>query len=284
MPIGINLLLWTGHVTRELRPVLEEIAATGFDGVEVPVFDATDPGHYRDLASLLDDLGLRRTVSTAFSDPRLNPVSPVPGERQAAFDQARQVADCAAALGGELVVGPLFQPLGHFTGTGPSEAELDCCAAFLSAYAGEMRDRQLTCAVEPLNRFEAHVLNTGAQAVAMMERVADPAVGVLFDTFHAHIEEKDPLAALGQLLDAGVLAHVHVSENDRGTPGSGQARIAEAIGLVRARDYRGWLTIEAFGQAVPELAAATRVWRPFFVDPAEVVSQGYRYIRECIAG
>lgn len=283
MKLGINLLLWTGHVTEALRPVLEQVRATGFHGVEVPVFDTSDPGHYRRLGALLDDLGLERTVSTAFSDPALNPVSAGEAEREAALDYARRVVDCAAELGGQLVVGPLFQPLGHFTGTGPTEAELEHCAAFLAALAPYARAAGLVLAVEPLNRFEAHVLNTAEQAGAMMARVADPAMGVLYDTFHAHIEEKDPLAALSGLLDAGYLAHVHISENDRGTPGKGHARIADTIGLLNARGWGGWLTIEAFGQAVPELAAATRVWRPFFADPQDVVSGGYAYIRRCLA-
>lgn len=283
MKIGINLLLWTGHVTESLRPVLEQVQATGFDGVEVPVFDTSDPGHYRRLGALLDGLGLQRTVSTAFSDPALNPVSAVAAEREAALDYARNVVDCAAELGGQLVVGPLFQPLGHFTGTGPTESKQERCAAFLAALAPHARDAGLALAVEPLNRFEAHVLNTAEQAGAMMARIGDPAVGVLYDTFHAHIEEKDPIGALAGLLDGGHVAHAHISENDRGTPGTGQARIAETIALLQARDYRGWLTIEAFGQAVPELAAATRVWRPFFADPQDVVSGGYAYIRRCLA-
>ena len=280
--IGINLLLWTGHVTPELLPVLEHIAATGFDGVEVPLFDTGDPAHYRGLGAMLDGLGLARTASTAFTDPGQNPVSPAASERAAALDYAREVLDCAAELGAGLVVGPLFQPLGHFTGTGPSEAERERCAEFLGELAPYAAERGIVLAVEPLNRFEAHVLNTGAQARDMIARVGDPAVGILYDSFHAHIEERDPIAALDAMLAAGALAHVHISENDRGTPGTGQARIAEAIALLAARGYDGWLTIEAFGQAVPELAAATRVWRPFFADPVDVVEGGYAYIRHCL--
>ncbi len=284
MKIGINLLLWTGHVTpQEHGAVLRSIAAAGYNGVEVPVFDGEDPAQYHDLAALLDDLGLERTVSTAFTDPALNPVSAYAGERQAAFDQARRIIDCAAQLEAELVVGPLFQPLGHFTGAGPTQVELDRCAQFLRDLAPHARTANLRLAVEPLNRFEAHVLNTCEQARSLMQAVDDPGVGVLFDTFHAHIEERDPVAALAELLDHGHVAHVHISENDRGTPGKGQARIGPAIALLKARDYQGWLTIEAFGQAVPELAAATRVWRAFFADPDEVVSEGIGYIRRCLA-
>lgn len=284
MRIGINLLLWTGHVTVEGQgAVLDAIAATGFDGVEVPVFDTSNPGHYRQLGQHLDALGLQRTVSTAFSDPAQNPVSAIAAERDAAFDHARRVIECAAELGGSLVVGPLFQPLGQFTGAGPTPSEQERCAGFLQAIASHARDAGLVIAVEPLNRFEAYLLSTSEQGIAMMDRVGDPAVGILYDTFHAHIEEKDPVKALDAVVASGALAHVHISENDRGTPGSGHARIAETIALLKARGYDGWMTIEAFGQAVPELAAATRVWRDFFADPMDVVTGGHAYIRECLA-
>lgn len=283
MKIGINLLLWTGHVTPQAhRHIVEAIAATGYDGVEIPVFDTSNPGHYRTLGFLLDELGLRRTVSTTIPDVRRNPLSADPSVRAAALEHVQRVTDCASALGAELVVGPLFQPLGTFTGSGPTEVELERCAAFFKAIGPVMRNAGITCAIEPLNRFEAYLLNTSAQAVAMMERVGDPAIGILYDTFHAHIEEKDPVKALDVLCDAGVLAHVHISENDRGTPGTGHARIRESIALLQERSYDGWLTIEAFGKEVPELAAATRVWRDFFSSPSAVVCDGYRYIHDCI--
>lgn len=282
MRIGINLLLWTGHVTRDLQPVLEEIAATGFDGVEVPIFDATDPAHYRDLGKLLDDLGLARTVSSAFTGQAGNPVSPDEAEQAAARTFLGDVVNCAAELGADMVVGPMFQQLGQFTGVGPTEAELDRCATFLSDMVPQLEARGVTLALEPLNRFEAYLLNTAEQGQALCSRVGHPRVGVLYDTFHANIEEKDTVTALGDLHASGTLAHVHISENDRGTPGKGHAKIRETIHLLDALDYDGWLTIEAFGKAVPELAAATRVWRDFFADPSEVVHEGHAYIRDCL--
>jgi len=102
----------------------------------------------------------------------------------------------------------------------------------------------------------------------------------IFDTFHANIEEKDVLAGLGDVHAVGALGHVHISENDRGTPGRGHARIAETIVELKRLGYDGWLTIEAFGRAVPELAAATRVWRDFFASPEEVYTEGYALIRD----
>ena len=89
------------------------------------------------------------------------------------------------------------------------------------------------------------------------------------------------MAALRALHASGALSHVHISENDRGTPGRGHAKIRETIRALKAIGYDGWLTIEAFGRGVPELAAATRVWRDFFADPAEVYTEGFALIRRC---
>ena len=280
MKIGMNLLLWTGHVTQEHHAVLKALKDTGFDGVEVPVFDVSDEGHYRDLAAVLDDLGLERTVVAIIPNEAHSPISPDAAARQRAVDHLRRVVDCSAALGGQIVAGPWFQPLGVFTGEKPSDAELDRCADVHRQILPPMRAAGMTSGLEPLNRFEAHLLNTCDQAIAYAERVGEDGVGILYDTFHANIEEKDPIAALRALHASGHLSHVHISENDRGTPGRGHAPIRETIATLKALGYDGWLTIEAFGRGVPELAAATRVWRDFFADPEEVYGEGYRLIRD----
>jgi D-psicose/D-tagatose/L-ribulose 3-epimerase len=277
----MNLLLWTGHVTEDHLPVLRALKGTGFDGVEVPVFDVSDAGHYRRLAAVLDDIGLARTVVAIIPDEAHSPISPDPAHRQGALDHLRRVIDCSAQLGGQVLAGPWFQPLGLFTGEKPSETELDRCAEVHRQIVPLARDAGLRCGLEPLNRFEAHLLNTCEQAIAYAARVPEDGFGILYDTFHANIEEKDPIGALRSLHASGALSHVHISENDRGTPGRGHAKIRETISALRERGYDGWLTIEAFGRGVPELAAAPRVWRDFFPDPSQVYTEGYQLIRQC---
>jgi D-psicose/D-tagatose/L-ribulose 3-epimerase len=100
----------------------------------------------------------------------------------------------------------------------------------------------------------------------------------MYDTFHAHIEEKSQAAAIRAV--APVMAHVHISENDRGTPGTGQVHWDEAFGALRGAGYDGWLVIEAFGRALPDLAAATRVWRDLFSSPDEVYQKGIAFIKQ----
>jgi D-psicose/D-tagatose/L-ribulose 3-epimerase len=279
MKVGMNLLLWTGHVTEDHLPVLRALKETGFDGVEVPVFDVGDEGHYRWLAGVLDDIGLERTVVAIIPDEAHSPVSPDAAGRQGAVDHLRRVIDCSSALGGQLIAGPWFQPLGVFTGERPSDAELDRCAEVHRQILPVMAAAGITPGLEPLNRFEAHLLNTCEQAIAYAERIGEGGIGILYDTFHANIEEKDPIAALRALHASGNLAHVHISENDRGTPGRGHAPIRATIVALKSLGYDRWLTIEAFGRGVPDLAAATRVWRDFFANEEEVYTEGHDLIR-----
>ncbi len=281
MKIGMNLLLWTGHVGEEHLPVLKALKATGFDGVEVPVFDPSDTAHYKWLGGVLDDLGLQRTAVALIPDEAHSPISPDAAARQGGVDHLNRVIDCCEAINSQALVGPWFQPLGVFSGDGPTDEELERCSGVHRAVAQKARDAGLICALEPLNRFECYLLNTCEQSSAYLERLGEPGFGILYDTFHANIEEKDPIAAFHTAWAKGHVNHVHISENDRGTPGRGHAAIRETIAALKGVGYDGWLTIEAFGKALPELAAATRVWRDFFASPEEVYTEGYRHIREC---
>jgi hypothetical protein len=96
-----------------------------------------------------------------------------------------------------------------------------------------------------------------------------------------NIEESDPVGSLVETI--GAIRHIHISENHRGAPGSGHIDHAAAIRAAKAAGYDGWFTVEAFGQALPDLAAATRVWRPLFEREDDVVAAGARVIRDAWA-
>ena len=117
-----------------------------------------------------------------------------------------------------------------------------------------------------------------ADAAEVVRRVSRPNYGLLYDTFHANIEEQDPVGALAAHLP--LVNHVHLAENDRGTPGKGHVPWSATFKALRAAGYDGWLTIEAFGTALPALAAATKVWRDFFPSREEVYEQGLETIRD----
>lgn len=276
MKIGFNLLLWTGHVTEENFPVLEKLKATGYDGVEIPIFDPSDPSHYSRIGQALSDNGLESCAVTVCPDQAHSLISPNEADRRAGVDHLKRVIECGHNAGINNICGPYYQELGNFTGEGPTDTERAHAAECHRELAGVAQEAGIRLTIEALNRFECHFLNTMEQAKAYVEQVAHPNFATMYDTFHANIEEKDPLGVIEPNLD--VIEHVHISANDRGTPGKDHTPIRETIEIFRKSGYDNWMVIEAFGRGLPELAAATRVWRDFFPNVEEVYEFGYQYI------
>lgn len=275
MKAGMNLLLWTGHVTEEHFPLLGKIKAAGYDGVELPLFEG-EPSHYKKVKAELDKQGLKCTTVTVVG-PEHNPISPDAAIRAAATERHKWAIDCSAALGAETMLGPFHSPLGVFTGDGPTADEKKWGADTLRKAAEYAKQAKLMLAIEYLNRFECYFLTTAVDAAALVKSVDHPNFRTMYDTFHANIEEVRPSTAIKAV--APYLAHVHISENNRGTPGTGQVNWFESFRSLREVGYDGWLTIEAFGRALPALAAATRVWRDFFPSPEHVYTEGIKFMK-----
>lgn len=275
--IGFCMLLWATSVTRRHARILEDLKKTGYDGVEIPVFGGT-PRDYARLGRLLDEIGLERTTISVIPDVARSPVSPLPGERQAAVDYLRWLLDCTEALGARQVAGPLMQPLGYFSGKGPTKTEWKRAAGVHRAAGDHAQAGGITMALEAVNRFEIYFANTMDALAAYVRQVNHPNIKGMYDTFHANIEEADPVAAYTR--NAGELVYIHISENDRGVPGRGHVPWKDTFAAIRKQKYDGWLTIEAFGRGLPQLAAATRVWRDFSEGPEAVYKDGYRHIRK----
>jgi D-psicose/D-tagatose/L-ribulose 3-epimerase len=282
MKIGFNLLLWTGHVTENDFPLFQKLKAVGYDGVEIPIFDVSNPAHFKKVGQVIKDNGLQCTAVTVLPDEAHNAISPEAKNRQGAIDHLKSVLDCAHQAGVQTLCGPYYQVLGQFTGRYPTEIELDHAAEVHRAIAPVAQQAGVKCAIEALNRFESHLLNTMEQAASYVKRVNHSNFGTMYDTFHANIEEKKPIDCIDTVFATGKLNHIHISENDRGTPGRGHAPCREAIKKLVSIGYDGWLTIEAFGGALPDLAAATRVWRDFFSSPEEVYTEGYKLIKSTL--
>jgi D-psicose/D-tagatose/L-ribulose 3-epimerase len=272
---GFDLLLWTTHVTEAHWPIIEKLKAAGYDGVEIPMFEG-EIGHYQTLGRRLKELGLASTGVGVMSGG--SAISPDKAERQGALDHLKWLADCTAAIGGDLVAGPFHQPLGVFSGRGPTDDEVKWCAEVHKAAAQYAAKAGITLAVEPLNRFECYFLNTMEQATALSALVGEPNYGYLFDTFHTNIEENDVPALITKTI--GAIKHVHITENNRGVPGAGHIPFQPIFDALKRAGYDGWMTIESFGSALPDLAAATKIWRPLFATEADVYNGGLKLMRD----
>lgn len=274
MKFGLNLLLWSGEIDESLMPAVEMLKKMGYDGVEVPLFNyGLD---YAAWSGRLDGLGVQRTAVTV-RGVEDNPISPDPAVRAKGVENTKRAIDCAAALGATHLVGPLHSALGYFSGKGPTQDEWKWGVESMRKAAEHAGQAKVVMGLEAVNRFECYLVNTHADVARLAREVDHPNCRVMYDTFHSNIEEKNVPAAIRACAD--VLCHVHISENDRSTPGTGNVRWADNFDTLKAINYDGWLMIEAFGLALPELAAATKIWRRMFDSEEQLARDGLAFMK-----
>lgn len=274
MKYGMNLLLWSGEFSDQLLPVCEQLKSMGFDGVEIPMFNLDLD--YQAIGKQLDSIGLARTAVVVRNEED-NPISPDKAVRLRGVANNIKTLDCCAAVGAETLVGPYHSAIGYFTGAGPTEDEWNWGVESMRQVAEHAGDVGVMLGVEALNRFECYFLNAHADSARFVRAVDHPACGMMYDTFHANIEEK----CMSEAVKAGgdKLVHIHISENDRSTPGAGAVDWKTNFDAIVDCGYDGWLVIEAFGMALPELAAATRIWRRMFEDELTLAKDGLRFMK-----
>ena len=278
MQFGVHLFTLVPRIDARAVETLPRLRELGFDGCEIPLLAEQIEGV--DLAGLrrrLDDLELFRIAGTGIPEA-LSTVSEDPEVRRRGVDFLRRCVDAAAALGAELLTGALYAPFGIRSAAGGRtpeqrrrsvEALREVCA-----YA---RERGVTLGLEPLNRYEHYFVNTAAEAVSLVGEVGASNLKVHLDTYHMNIEEKSFRQAV--VTAGGLLAHVHASENDRGTPGTGHV---DWDGLFRGLaeiGYRGRMVVETFFETVPDIADFSRVWRRLAADPDSFCRESLDFLR-----
>ena len=260
MRFGICLYLWTTDLTDEHLHLIGDLKRLGFDGVEVPL-SSGNASDYRRIRQVLDDEGMACTTIINVG-PDKDTVDPDPAVRQAALDELSFGIETSALLGSEVMSGPYQCAYAHFTGAGPTEAELERSAEVLRKAAELAEPAGVRLAAEFLNRHESYLVNTMAAGADLARRVDHPAFGILYDTHHAHAEENDVGAAIRD--HAEHIHHVQFSENNRGSLGRGQVDWAATVAALKAVEYDGWVSAEAFAADVPGLSSAAHVWRDTF--------------------
>lgn len=275
MKYGMNMLLWTTDVAEPHYPILQQLKTFGYDGVELPVFDF-NADRFKQVGKKLDQLGLGRTAVTVCTADE-NPISRDAAQRKAGLERLKKAIDMCAAAGATHLCGPIHSALGEFTGKGRTEDEWKWGQETLAKAADHAKANKVTLVVEYLNRFECYFLNCAEDTARFCREVNHPNLKMMYDTFHANIEEKSPRAAIKACADQ--MVHVHISENDRSTPGEGGVNWDANFAGLKEVKYDGWLMIEAFGLALPELAAATKIWRRMFPSEEHLAKEGLKFMK-----
>ncbi|MGB6152743.1 MAG: sugar phosphate isomerase/epimerase family protein [Pricia sp.] len=279
MKIGMNMLLWTNHVTEAHYPIIDDLKEVGYDGIELFLGEGDIP-HYTKLGKHLSELGMGVTAVAGLA-PEENIASADARFRSAGLDKLKWSIDRAAAANADIICGPFHSTFAYFTRQPPTQDERKRSNEQLRKAAEYAQQANIVLTPEAVNRFECYLYNTMADLKTMVEAVNHPNLGAMFDTHHAHIEEKNQADALKTI--APVLKHIHISENDRGTPGSGQVHWDSFFRALNEIEYDGWLTIEAFSTIIPEFANAINVWRDYSPSK-EIYTKGIQLIKKGLKG
>ncbi len=276
MKFGVNLLIWTANFDASHLPLFPRIREAGFDGVEVLMFKGRTFAAEA-LRTGLADTGMECTICSVLVDG-LSLLAEDAAIRAKALEQLRENIAVTAEVGGKIIAGPMYSPVGYLPGRRRTEDEWKRAVDCWQQLGPWLAQHQVVAALEPLNRFETFFLNTAQDAARFCDEVGHPSVGILYDTFHANIEEKS--IAEGCRRVARHLKHMHTCENDRGTPGSGHVEWDAVFEAIRETGFDGWLTIESFGANIPEIAAAAAIWRDLAATPEAVAFDGIGFLRE----
>lgn len=271
---GINTLLWTAAFDSSHLPLLASFREWGFEVAEIARFSFNDfpaPAIRKELEA--------NQLTGVFCSALTGDMQLCSPDQNVRLRTRRFLIDgirTASEMGSKLFIGPFCSAVGLLPGRRRTEDEWKYTVEELQALGPVLANHDVRLAIEPLNRFETYFLNTTADAVRLCRAAGDERIGILFDTFHSNIEDQDIRAAVASA--GNWLLHVHASENDRGTPGSGHVPFDAVVQQLRNQKYGGDIVIESFGSAIPEIAAAACVWRDLARSPEELARGGLSYL------
>jgi D-psicose/D-tagatose/L-ribulose 3-epimerase len=272
MLFGAHAFIWAGEWTPEgAQKAIGGAAEAGLDFVEIPLLrpESMDITATR---ALLDRYGIGCTCSLGL--PKAAHLPSAPEKAQSFLESA---VDVAAGLEAPVLCGVLYAHLGTLTGRPPEQEELEDVARVLKDVARYAAEKGVSLGVEAVNRYETYLINLAEQANAMLDRVGEPNVFVHLDTYHMNIEEKgfyEPIVATGPRM-----RYIHLSESDRGTPGTGNVHWDEVFRGLEAIDFDGYLVMESFAAINEDLAGATALWRDVVGDPETLIRDGLGFLR-----
>ena len=282
MRFGVNTWVWTAPLsTDEFAKLAPLVASLGFDWIEAPLenLDDLDPIRGADIARAH---GLGVSCCAAMGPDR-DLIHPDNAIRDNGMAYLRGAVDATQALGATNLVGPLYSAVGRTWQQTPAERgnDLDLLVANLGLLAQYAGDHGVVLCLEPLNRFETSFINLATQAIEVIDRVGHPACQMMLDTFHMNIEEKSLEAAIRA---AGRrLKHMHLCENDRGAPGSGQVNWPAVARGLKDIGYDGPVVIESFTSKVKSISRAAAIWRSLAPSQDELAADGVKFLRALLA-
>jgi D-psicose/D-tagatose/L-ribulose 3-epimerase len=274
--VGVHALVWTaGWTERDCRHAIESTRSAGYDLIEIPLLDpgAVDPEL---TARVLAEYEMEAACSLGlrFDADISSPDADVHARGRKLLHDALAVS---RDLGARYLGGALYSALGKYLEAATPAGRANCVAG-LAELSEAAAAAGITLGLEPVNRYESNLVNTAADAVALIKDIGSSNIVVHLDTYHMNIEEADLSSAVEAASD--YLGYVHVGENHRGYLGSGSIDFQTFFRALHAARYEGIITFEAFSSAVVSetFAAALGLWRRTWEDSFDLASRALSFI------
>jgi D-psicose/D-tagatose/L-ribulose 3-epimerase len=284
MKLGVSTWLWTSPFRTETTALFPKIKRMGFDFVEIPVEDPSliDGKAVR---RALDNQGLTCVVCGAFG-PTRDLTHEDPQVHAVAFDYIARCLELCGDFGTDVFAGPMYSAVGkrRVLPAAARQIEWERAVTNVRQVATLAAAHRVRLAIEPLNRFETDLVNNAEHVVRLVDEIAHPAAGIMMDSYHMALEERNNEQALRAV--GHRLVHVQVSDNYRGCPGKGQVRwdtFKRGLEACQAAGYRGGVAIESFTPEIVELANAVCFWRPMEPNQDEFATDGLAFLKRLFA-
>ena len=282
MRYGASTFIWASPFSNRTLDLIDKAKDFGFDILEICIEDP-DTIDVAAIRARAEKAGVAITVCGAFG-PSRDLSSEDGAVRENGLAYLRRCVDFAQALGSPFVSGPMYAAVGNtrMLDAGARAAQWARAVASLKAAAAYAAERSIKLAIEPINRFETDLINTVDQGLRMIADVGAENVGLLLDTFHMNIEEKDLPAAIRR---AGRhIVEFHACSSDRGTPGEDHLSWKAIAKALREARYEGPVIIEAFTPEIKEIARAVSIWRPLAMSQDALARDGLANLRAAFEG
>ena len=269
--LGIHAFCFTpGWEAKQAEKVLPPLKELGISVVELPLLRPAEFDS-KGTRQAFEKHGLGVTCSLGLPH-HLDPTK----DLKACTDFLDHALQVAAEAGSKILSGVTFGSIGKTSGSPRTDAEYDAMCMMLSHAASTAKSLDLRLGLEPCNRYETHLLNTGKQTIQALDRIGAENTFVHLDTYHMNIEE----VSMSQgCQDCGSrLEYIHLSESNRGVPGRGCLNWEDTFLGLKAVNFQGTMTLESFIYVDDDIAGGLALWRPVTDSPEDILKVGIPFL------
>lgn len=283
--IGIHFAFWGSDWEVDMCERVKYAAEIGFDVLEVtpPQYMVDfDKPKMDELKKCAEDNGIELSFCIGFPESK-DMSSPDPAIRQAGIDFSKKILKAVHYMGGKILTGILYSRWPYLYDEHLSmEYKQECWDRGVKSVQEVIKlaeEYGIVYGIEPVNRFEQFIVNSVGEGVQFCKDVGSDHAKLLVDVFHANIEERNIADSIREAGD--LLAHVHLSENNRSLPGLGNhIPWDDVFQALKDIDFKGRIVLEPFIAAGGPVGNDLRIWRNMEEDVS--IEAKNKYLKESL--